>query len=96
MPDDLPPWSARNQREKDRMRDWMCEQLKRVISSTRIDEANPLHGLDAKEFEVIVLENALAEARSGDVSALRRIALRRLHHEIGDYIHPKPLKRGEK
>lgn len=87
---DLPPWSARGQREKDWMRDWVCDQLKTVIGPPTIDEANP-GSLDATEFALFKSAKALAEARSGDVSALRR-----LHPEFSDHIQPKKLKRGEK
>lgn len=59
MPSRPPPYCARNAREKDAMRDWMCDQLKAVIAPP-IDEANP-GGLDATEFELLILEKALAE-----------------------------------
>jgi hypothetical protein len=69
------------------MRDWMCDQLDRVISS-QIRQAP-----DATEFEWIVKQNALEQAKTGDVTALRR-----LYPEIADYIHPNPRdrKRGRK
>jgi hypothetical protein len=76
------------------MRDWMCDQLKSVISSPS-DEADP-KGLDATEFEYQKKYIALAEARSGDVTKLRQLVSRLLGPEFADYIHPRKLKPGEK
>jgi hypothetical protein len=84
----LPPWSARNQREKNAMRDWMCDQLDRVQNA----KANR-NAPDATEFEWTVKQDALEQAKTGDVRELRR-----LYPEIADYIHPNPkdLKRGRR
>jgi len=83
---DRPPWSARDQRQKNWMRDWVCDQLDDAICSQNA-EANR-NAPDAIEFEWIVKQDALEEAKTGDV-----IALRRLYPEIADYIHPDPKTR---
>ena len=80
-------------RDKDAVRDWMCEQLDLVVSSpTKF--AIP-KDLDAEQL-ALVKYRALSEARSGDVEKLRQLVSRLLGPEFADFIQPAKLKRGVK
>jgi hypothetical protein len=60
---DLPPWSAQNQREKDRFRDWTCDQIEEEFKSQAAKAAEM--NLDAADFELIAIEEAKERAERG-------------------------------
>ena len=80
-----PPWSAQNQSQKNAMRDWMFYQLEEAYRAQRAELLSE-YTVDPREQE------ALEDARSGDVTKLRRLA----KPAWRPYINPPPLGRGEK
>ena len=80
-------------RDKDAVRDWMCEQLDLYVSPpTKFVIPKDL---DAEQL-ALAKYRALSEARSGDVEKLRQLVSRLLGPEFAVFIHPAKLKRGVK
>src|SRR6516162_3631309 len=87
--DPLPPWTARDEREKRAMCNWMFDRIDEAIGE-KLDEAALTTTL--KDFLASIEHGALEDAKSGDVTKLRRLA----KPEWRPFINPKPLKPGEK
>jgi hypothetical protein len=85
----LPPPGA----HKNAVRDWVCEQLNRIVSSPT--EFKIPKDLDAETLQLLKYR-ALAEAMSGDVTKLRQLVSHLLGPEFADFIQPRPLTRGQK
>jgi hypothetical protein len=82
-----PPWSAQNERQKKEMRDWVFYQLENFYRAHRAELFS-----EYTDSATIMEQDALEDARSGDVTKLRRLA----KPAWRPYINPPPLGRGEK
>jgi hypothetical protein len=86
----LPLWTARDKREKNAFRDWTFDRIEEAFRAGR--EAASLSELKATDFADLIEQDALADARRGDVTKLRQLA----KPAWRPFINPQPLKRGEK
>jgi len=82
-----PRWDARNQSEKEAMRDWVFYQIEEALRARRNELLSA-----TTDLRDLIEQEALEEAESGDVTKLRRLA----KPEWCPHINPRPLKRGEK
>jgi hypothetical protein len=85
--DPLPPWSARDEREKNAMRDWTFYQLEQAYRAQRAELFS-----EYADNKTIMVEDAIEDARSGNVTKLRRLA----KPTWRPFTNPPPLGRGEK
>jgi len=83
----------KNRRAKDVERDWVCEELDRIVSPPTKFEITK--NLDPDKLRLLKYR-ALAEARSGDITKLRQLVSHVLGSEFTDYIQPRKRRRGEK
>jgi hypothetical protein len=82
----LPPWSARNQREKDMMRDWMFYQIEEAYREQREELL-----LERTNIWVLIEDEAIAEAERGDLTKLRQLFRPKFH----PFLQP-PRRRGRR
>jgi len=73
-------------RDKDAVRDWMCEQLDLVVSSPTKFAIHK--DLDTEQLTLLKYI-ALSEARSGNVAKLRQLVSRLLGPEFAVFIQPQ-------
>ena len=82
-----PPWSGNNEA----MRDWVFYQLENFYRSHReklfLEDRH-------KALSLLIKQEVLEKAKSGDVTTLRQFVSWQLGPEFADFIHPKPQKSG--
>jgi hypothetical protein len=89
----LPPFKARNERERTAMIEWvhgvLDEYFEEFYYYERLSEAED--ECRKRGYTRLETPGAVEAARQGDASYLRR-----LYPEIAEFIHPPRLKRGQK
>jgi hypothetical protein len=84
--DTLPQWTARNQREKDALRDWMFYQIEETYRERREKLLSAPTNL-----RVLIEDQAIAEAERGDLTKLRQL----FHSKFHPFLQP-PRKPGRR